>query len=1385
LENHTKIADKAALFKSTVAIARGQREAQPLAQARRDEPLTASIAQQRIWFLERLRPDTAAHNLTVKHLIKGALSVNSLELSLAALVRRHEVLRTSFRYAGEQLTVSIQPFGGFTLPRIDLSDYVDPLTSANNRVLLEASEPISLSGSSLIRARLYCLGKEEFLFTITVHHIAFDGWSYQVFMNELCTLYSSYFRGEPPHLPELNFQYVDFSGWQNARFAGGVIAPLRKYWLQQMEGAPPVLALPADRERGFLRGSAGNSCTGLLSRELVDEVEQVAKREGVTTYTVLLAAFKLLLSRYSGENDIVVGTASANRSRLELTDMVGLFVNTLALRTRLSDDLTFSELLTRVSAVVLGAHEHQEMPFETLVGMLNPPRDKDGLPVIQVVFNYLRFPKADWAFPGLTVEATNVANGTARFDLTMTVGEADEGLYVLLEYDASLFEETTIARMLDHYRCLLSRLLTHTGPVFNVSLLSEAEEHQILVEWNNTTRDFPQPECIHQLFERQVDITPEKPALIFNDQQLSYRELNQQANQFARYLIEQEIVPGTVVAVFVERSLYTTALLLGILKAGGSYLPLDTSYPAARLGYMLEDSKAGLLITQPELKDSLPKYDGRCVLIDNLPGELSNYCSDNLDISIPARAVAYVIYTSGSSGKPKGVMGTHQAFVNFVYAIQNQIPLSAQDRFLAATSLSFDPHMVELYLPFALGATAILVETSTLADTQTLQKILVDQAITLAQATPTIWSLLATNNFKPLRPLKILSGGEPISDALHQYFTNCQEVTAWNVYGPSEATGWSLIQKLEKGGISNRFGKSIDNVRSYVVNKRLQLQPPGVPGELCLAGVNLVQGYVNNKSLSREKFIGNPFSELPNDRLYLTGDLARRLPDGSLELMGRSDNQVKIRGIRIELGEIEAALQAHAWVEHAVLIAQDIGGSRRLLAYMTLADGEQIRQLEKGDLFDQLRAHLQQRLPNYMVPHTFAILDAFPLTPSGKVDRKNLPDCNSDPVAAYAGPSTDVEKLICDIWTNVLKLERIGIADNFFELGGDSLSALQMVLDIEEKFATNFPLSMIFEYPTIQQLSVYLTDKENPLFTGDGLDRQGEALVVIRKGQSSMPLFLVPGGRGGKLEMTLYARAMSQIRGDCPVYGLMAKGVEGGETSHVSVEEMATAYIAEIRTVQPSGPYALAGECVGGVIAYEMAQQLREDHQAVALLLLMDSWCPSTVGTFYYTRVQRPLVLWRERFVTLWEGLKVFRRACIVHIGARPRTVKPIGAWLRFAVSLSRALASSLLDVIRSVANVGRPQKGAEAGFQAETKYIESALHYRPKNYHGDIRLLVSEESMKEGICTDWSEMVQGSSRVDVVPGDHETYFACSSKQIADHIGNCMSEAAGSTGPVQ
>jgi amino acid adenylation domain-containing protein len=906
---------------------------------------------------------------------------------------------------------------------------------------------------------------------LVIHHITFDGWSARVFVEELAALYDAFVAGKPSPFPELPIQYADFAHWQRQWLQGEVLERQLSYWKEKLAGSLPSLDLPTDRPRPAVQTHCGARQSSVLSSFPLQALKALSRQEGVTLFMTLLAAFKVLLYRYTGQDDIAVGSPIAGRTHVETEGLIGFFVNTLVLRTDLSGNPTFRELLGRVREVALGAYAHQDLPFEKLVEALQPERDLSRTPLFQVMFNLENIPTKAVKTPSLSIDEFEFDSGVSQFDLALEVIEKDEGLSCLLNYSTDLFDAATIERMLGHYQTLLEGIVADPEERIGVlPLLTEAERHQLLVEWNDTQADYPKDSCIHQLFEAQVERTPDAVALAFKDQQLTYHELNTRANQLAHYLRKRGVEPGVLVSICVERSLEMVVGILGILKAGGAYVPLDPAYPQERLAFMLEDAQVSVLLTQRRLLEKLSEHRARVVCLDTSWEAIAGESEENPASEVTTNNLAYMIYTSGSTGKPKGVQIQHRAVVNFLNSMHEQLALTNQDVLLSVTTLSFDIAVLELFLPLSVGACITLVSRQVAADGVQLLARLTSSGATVMQATPVTWRLLLEARWQGSQPLKILCGGEALPRELaHQLLR--WGVPLWNLYGPTETTVWATAYKVEPEGSSVPIGRPIANTQIYLLDAHLQPVPIGVPGELHIGGIGLARGYLNRPEMTAEKFIPNPFSDEPGTRLYKTGDLARYLPDGNIEFLGRIDHQVKVRGFRIELGEIETVLGRHPTVRETVVMARkDVLGDNRLVAYV-------VPNQKPAPTTNELRSFLKRKLPQYMVPSTFMFLDALPLTPNGKVDRRALPApdrVRPELERAFVAPRTPIEEMLAGIWAEVLGLEEVGIHDNFFELGGHSLVATQVMYRVRAASRVELSLRSLFERPTVAGLAEYV-----------------------------------------------------------------------------------------------------------------------------------------------------------------------------------------------------------------------------------------------------------------------------------------------------------------------
>ncbi len=1022
----------------------------------REGPLPCSFAEELLWFLEELSGGFGAYNVPVLLRLRGTLDGSLLRTSLLGVIGRHESLRTRFNSSGGVPVQVIDAEGRLAWTEEDLTGlHAEALRRAEG----EACRPFDLVAGPLVRATLYRLSSDEHLLCIVIHHIVFDGWSVGILLRELAACYE----GQP--LPSLPIQYADYAVWQRSWFRGEALERSLAYWKERLQGPLPVLELATDHARPAAQTFRGGQVCRRMSRDLTDRLRTFSQQESVTLFVTLLSGWATLLHRYTGQEDIITGSAIAGRTRAELEGLIGFFVNTLALRLDLSGDPGFRTLLRRMQQLALEVYEHQETPFETLVTALQPERDLSRSPLFQVLFVFHNTPAPTIQFSGVEGCVEEIHNGGAKFDLTFAITDCPEGLWLALEYNADLFEASTVERMLDHFRTLLDGVVANPDArLAELPLLTSQERHQLLFEWNDTRLEFPRNVCLHQLFEEQTERTPNAVALVFGDERLTYRELNNLANLTARRILELGTGPETLVGIYLERSVEMVVGLLATLKAGGAYVALDPAYPAERLRMMLEDAQITILLTQRKLAGTLPATNARIVCLDEGREVGQDVTFGNPACGVTAENLAYVIYTSGSTGRPKGVAITHHNACAFVHWARSVFDDNDLRGVLASTSICFDLSVFELFVPLSWGGTAILAE-----NVLALPSLPAREEITLINTVPSAMAELVRQGFLPSSVRTVNLAGEPLRPDLVNAVYDLGAERVFDLYGPTETTTYSTFVLREKGGPMT-VGRPIANTRIYILDKCLRPSPVGVPGELYIGGHGLARGYLRRPELTSEKFIPDPFSVQPGERLYRTGDLARYRPDGNIELIGRLDYQVKVRGFRVELGEIEMVLSRHECVGEAVVLArEDAPGDKRLVAYIVP---------RRGGVVDaqSLRTFTREQLPHYMVPSAFVALEAFPLTPNGKVNRRALPAPEGDAFAAATGvrvePRTDTERVVADIWREVLKIDQIGIHDNFFDLGGHSLLATQVVSRLRSALQIEVPLRKLFEAPTIAALAV-------------------------------------------------------------------------------------------------------------------------------------------------------------------------------------------------------------------------------------------------------------------------------------------------------------------------
>ncbi len=1051
----------------------------------RPGPFPLSFAQQRLWFLEQLEPHQPTYNIAGAYRVRGDLKVPALQHSLAEIVRRHEPLRTVFINQDGEPQQVIRPPGTFSLPVVDLCH--PPETErdsvAAQMAAAERQQPFDLSADLMLRAKLLRLAEADHVLVITMHHIASDGWSMGVFWRELTALYQATIAGQPPTLPRLPIQYADYAVWQREWLQGEVLERQLAYWRQQLANLTP-LELPTDRPRPAVQSLRGAHQARTMPRPLLDGLEALSRQARGTLFMTLLAAFQTLLFRYTGQTDIAVGAPIAGRTRVETEGLIGCFVNTLVLRTDLAGNPTFLDLLRRVREGCLEAYARQDLPFEKLVEDLKPERTLSQSPLFEVVFAFQNAPRTALTLPGLTLTPVPVESGTAKFDLTLFATPTEAGLETRFEYATALFDPGAIARMLGHFQTLLEGIVAEPDRhIAELPLLTEAERHQLLVEWNDTGADYPQDACIHTLFEAQVERTPDAVAVIHDGQEFTYRELNRRANQLAHALRKRGVGPDSLVGICLERSLDLVVGLLGILKAGGAYLPLDPANPKDRLAFMLAESQASVLLTQARLLEGLPAHRGQVVCLDTGWAAIAQEEQANPGSGVTADNLAYVIYTSGSTGQPKGVTIRHAGLVNLVTWHQRAYGVTASDRAPLLASIGFDASAWELWPYLTAGAVVHIPGEEIRASLPELLEWLKAEQITICFLATPLFEESVDMEWPGLPSLRaVLTGG----DRLHWWSKKSLPFEVFNNYGPTEytvVTTWTVLPTASEDDaeVLPSIGRPIANTEVYVLDGAILPVPIGVPGELYIGGAGLARGYLHRPELTAECFIAHPFSEEPGRRLYRTGDVVRWRPDGTLDFLGRRDNQVKIRGFRVELGEVEAVLSHHPQVQTAVVVAHEAPPRpRHLAAYVVPRPGP-------APTASELRRFLMEQLPAYMVPAAFVSLDALPRTPSGKVDRQALPPPEAPPgelAPAYVAPRTPVEEVLAGIWAELFGVDQVGLHDDFFALGGHSLLAVRLFARIHKTFQVDLPLHRLFEAPTVGGLALavvqYLAGKVEP-----------------------------------------------------------------------------------------------------------------------------------------------------------------------------------------------------------------------------------------------------------------------------------------------------------------
>ena len=1299
-------------------------------------------AQQGLWMLAKTDAVAArAYNVSLPLDLHGSLDVSALRRSIEFLAERHEALRTGIDANGEtQRVLPSQPLALSVVDCIDSPDKVIPLfKEAENQL-------INLERGPFFRGVLARVGETRHRLMMVFHHVISNGPSLWIFVEELLAVYEAECKGEKALLEPV-LQLRDYVYWRQSQD----LQASEAYWLEMFKELPPALELPADHPRPHTLTYNGTQHVFTIDAELYGKLKQTGVELRCSMFMMLFSAFNILLHRLTGQDDVVVGVPFESSVR-EADNARHLFANTTnvtPLRSRINGDTNVLDYLATTKERVFEGMEHQEYFLGRLIKAINLPRDPARSPLFSAMFNF-DTGSFSWKQDHLEIEVLPQGDpeGTAIYELFFNVRAKGGMLEVQCNHNTDLFEPETVLRWMGHYKTLLESIVANPRQnVHELPLLSEAERRRVLVEWNDTRVDHEVNSFLHTSIEKQSALTPDAVAVVFEGAQLSYAELNRRANGLSQELRGLGVGPDTLVGICTERSLEMVVGLLAILKSGGAYVPLDPDYPQERVAYMLAHAKAPVLLTQRQLVSRLPQHTSRVVCLDEFHGE----SDENLVSGVTSQNLAYVIYTSGSTGQPKGVEIPHRAIFNLLESMRERPGLTGSDTLLAVTTLSFDIAALEIFLPLICGAKIILATRETAMDARHLAKVIEKSGVTVMQATPATWRGLLAGGWSGSPGLKILCGGEAMpADLAGQLLPCCASL--WNMYGPTETTVWSTTAKVEPAVGTVTVGRPIANTSTYILNASQQPQPVGVHGELYIGGIGVARGYLYQPELTASKFIPDPFGGV-GERLYKTGDLARYRADGSIEFLGRLDHQVKVRGFRIELAEIESVLRRHPAVAQCVVVLrEDRPGDKRLAAYVVPG-----RAGEEPDLRD----FLKKKLPDYMMPSALVFVETLSLTPNGKVDRKALPAIDHAPLKQheFASPNTPLEKQLTDLWSQVLGVPRVGVADDFFELGGDSLLAVTLFMKIEKKFEKKLPLATLFLAPTVRQLAAVIEQ--------EGWSAPWSPLVAIQPNGKHQPFFCIHGADGGVL---FYSKLAGLLGEDQPFYGLQAQGLDGGQIRHASMEAIATLYIKEIRSVQASGPYYLGGYSFGGILAMEMARQLRAEGEKVALLTLFDAINPVKPPRRYTLKERIAL---RSRVIagkSLWQKLayvfdRGFRKLAVIILVMRYRINR-----------LAYKIFSKRKEMVASHYRTMRVQEA----------HIQALGDYRPSLYHGKLTL-IRAENPNDGFEFDselgWGGLAADGIEVHDVPGEHETIFHEPHVQIlAATMKDCIEKARNAQG---
>ena len=1344
---------------SLLAMLAPAADATEIPRVSRDGPIPLSSAQERLWFLDQLEPDLTAYNMWLGARLSGPLDRRALERTVEEIIRRHEILRACYRQGDrgpEQTFVSPRKVELEPLRNDAGLETVAWREEATKRLADLCREPYDLAEGPLFRYALAKITDEEHVVVLGMHHSVADGWSMGSLIDELSALYPAYLAGRESPLDELPIQYADFAVWQRAFRESAVYREEKAYWKAKLAGELPVLEFPTDRPRPPIQSYDGQNARRPIELGRLVELTKLANEERTTLFVALLALYLVLVRRTTGLEDILIGTPVANRERPELTDLLGFFSNTIVVRADLSGDPTFRELLRHTREECFDAFEHKQLPFEDLVDDLRPERSLSYTPIFQTIFLLEESPSDRMKFGDLEVEFLDLKASVSRNDVIFGLFRNPEKATLWAEYRTDLYDAVTIERLLAAYDALFaSALAAPDTPISRLSVLDRTDRRKVVEQWNATDSAYPRDSTIVREFEARVAEHPKRVAAIFAKEEgggadtLTYGELNRRANQVAHELIERGVGPDVLVGLSTERTLPMLVGLLGILKAGGAYVPLDAGYPQERLRFMIEDAELSIVLVQASLRDRLPEDSGTVMVLEG--DAFDERSTENPEPRAGIRNLAYVMFTSGSTGRPKGVCVEHRSVLRLV-SDPNFCTLGPDEVLLHFAPIAFDASTLEVWGALLRGG-RMVVYPPTEPSLEDLGRVIREHGVTTAWLTAGLFSLMVEHRLEDLRGLRqLLAGGDVLPvPQVNRVLRELPHVRLVNGYGPTENTTFTCCHQISVGGEiqgSVPIGKPVSDTRVYILDANLEPVPVGVPGDLYAGGHGVARGYLRRPELTQERFVPDPFHPDPDARMYATGDGARWLPDGTIEFLGRRDAQVKVRGFRIELGEIESVLGEHAGVsECVVIVREDQPGDKRIVAYV-VPDAEELDSAT-------LRTALKLRLPEYMVPAHFVPLEELPLSPNGKVDKNALPspDPSRDVEADYEVPSNETERKLAMIWQDVLGVERVGIHDNFFELGGNSLLSTQAMTKIRSAFEIELPLRRLFEDPTVADLARRIGGDAGEIAQrsyGETFDR---CLIPLQPRGWKPPLFIIAGAHAHEDDFLRFVGSLlPHMPKDQPIYGFKARGLDGESAPHESAEAMAADYVREMRELQPEGPYLLAGNCVGGIVAFEMALQLRDAGQEVALLALLDTTAPVQEYRNYVSNHYR---FWKlERFVDHWRKLGELS----------------IGEKLSYLFERVRRKASRIVPLSEENKRRLRIE-------DVERKYSQVLADYKPRNFDGKVSLIINEEFQRHMPDAGWTPFVSGELEIRVAPGDHVTRLTANAAPSAQLLEACIADA--------